>query len=611
MFAKGYTNIRAMIETQYGILSQMIMDIAYRYQTQLKQTEEEADRLVSVKVGTKETMHIKYAENGNITSKTGIGQYYYDAERPHAVSSVDNTDNLISTQDCTTQFNDLNKISSLQEKGKVMTIDYGPDLERCFSILKQDNTILRKVTYMDDYEKVVANGVTREFYYLDGDVIVIRQNGTVHAYQTFKDNLGSVLSVIDENGSKVFSAEYDAWGKQTVSVNSIGLIRGYGGHEMLNEFSLINMNGRVYDPVLGRFLSPDKYVQEGDNSQNYNSYSYCLNNPLKYADPSGNVFVLDDFIAITAMGAIMGTMNAVMSDKPIWRGALLGGVSAAATYGIGSIFNGVGTFGHELLRAGAHGLSSGVFNVLNGDNFWNGLISGAASSGIGSYAQSINLNSGLMVASTTAMGGIVAWATGGDFLQGALQGMSIGLFNHSMHDGDDNKTYRVLSDGTIELNEVVVVASAPSAYIINFAQASFRTRVSAYSLSIIRMSMVEAGIHSLTITSTARTPQEQVSAMYYNLKHKNYCKYAPAGQAVESLYPDKEAMLKEVYRQGPGRVSKHCADFNKLNVIDISPSSVSNPRAFHKSLINNVKISRVLDPWTKTKDPVFHIEIPQ
>ena len=59
---------------------------------------------------------------------------------------------------------------------------------------------------------------------------------------------------------------------------------------MLNEFNLINMNGRVYDPVLGRFLSPDKYVQKADNSQNYNSYSYCLNNPLKYTDPSGNLF---------------------------------------------------------------------------------------------------------------------------------------------------------------------------------------------------------------------------------------------------------------------------------------------------------------------------------
>lgn len=104
----------------------------------------------------------------------------------------------------------------------------------------------------------------------------------------FLVNQLSILSVIDENGTKVFDASYDAWGKQTVMLNTIGLLRGYTGHEMLKEFNLINMNGRVYDPVLGRFLSPDKYVQEADNSQNYNSYSYCLNNPLKYTDPSGN-----------------------------------------------------------------------------------------------------------------------------------------------------------------------------------------------------------------------------------------------------------------------------------------------------------------------------------
>ena len=103
----------------------------------------------------------------------------------------------------------------------------------------------------------------------------------------FLVNQLSILSVIDENGTKVFDASYDAWGKQTVTLNTIGLLRGYTGHEMLKEFNLINMNGRVYDPVLGRFLSPDKYVQEADNSQNYNSYSYCLNNPLKYTDPSG------------------------------------------------------------------------------------------------------------------------------------------------------------------------------------------------------------------------------------------------------------------------------------------------------------------------------------
>lgn len=418
---------------------------------------DDLDRLVSVNVGPKETMHVKYADNGNITSKTGIGQYYYNAEHPHAVSLVDNTDNLISTQDCTTLFNDLNKMSSLQENSKVMTIDYGPNLERCYSILKQGNTILRKVTYMDDYEKVVSNGVTCEFYYIDGDVIVIRQNGTFHAYQSFRDNLGSILSVVDENGSNVFSAEYDAWGKQTVSVNTIGLIRGYGGHEMLNEFSLINMNGRVYDPILGRFLSTDKYIQASDYSQNYNSYSYCLNNPLKYVDPSGNVFVLDDFIAITAMGAMTGAMNAAMSDKPIWRGALFGGLSAAATYGIGSVFGPSGPYGHEMLRAGAHGLSSGVFNALNGDNFWNGLISGVASSGMGSFAQSSNWNPCLLIASTTVAGGAIAWATGGEFLQGALNGLQIGAFNFAEHDDYPIKYYHDRNNNLQgEITEIVV-----------------------------------------------------------------------------------------------------------------------------------------------------------
>ena len=63
--------------------------------------------------------------------------------------------------------------------------------------------------------------------------------------------------------------------------------RGFTGHEHLDNFDLINMNGRVYDPWLGRFLSPDPFVQAPTYSQNYNRYSYALNNPLKYTDPSG------------------------------------------------------------------------------------------------------------------------------------------------------------------------------------------------------------------------------------------------------------------------------------------------------------------------------------
>ena len=63
--------------------------------------------------------------------------------------------------------------------------------------------------------------------------------------------------------------------------------RGYTGHEHLPWFGLLNMNARLYDPAVGRFLSPDPLVQAPDNTQNYNRYSYCLNNPLRYVDKFG------------------------------------------------------------------------------------------------------------------------------------------------------------------------------------------------------------------------------------------------------------------------------------------------------------------------------------
>ena len=86
---------------------------------------------------------------------------------------------------------------------------------------------------------------------------------------SFTDNLGSILSILDRNGESVYEATYDVWGQQEVTLNEIGFHRGYTGHEMLPEFGIINMNGRLYDPMLGRFLSPDNYVQSPTNSQMY------------------------------------------------------------------------------------------------------------------------------------------------------------------------------------------------------------------------------------------------------------------------------------------------------------------------------------------------------
>jgi RHS repeat-associated protein len=63
--------------------------------------------------------------------------------------------------------------------------------------------------------------------------------------------------------------------------------REFTGHETIPGVGLVNMNGRVYDPVIGRFLSPDPNVQFAADLQSYNRYSYVLNNPLRYTDPTG------------------------------------------------------------------------------------------------------------------------------------------------------------------------------------------------------------------------------------------------------------------------------------------------------------------------------------
>jgi RHS repeat-associated protein len=116
--------------------------------------------------------------------------------------------------------------------------------------------------------------------------------------------------------------------------------RGYTGHEHLPLFGLVKMNARLYDPMLGRFLSPDPYVQAPDYSQNFNRYSYALNNPLMYTDPSGEIVWFVPVIIGAVIGTYMGGTIANNSYNPAkwdWSssktwgymlgGAIVGGVS--------------------------------------------------------------------------------------------------------------------------------------------------------------------------------------------------------------------------------------------------------------------------------------------
>jgi len=126
---------------------------------------------------------------------------------------------------------------------------------------------------------------------------------TQNYYYLHRDYLGSIVAISDQEGKIIEKRLFDAWGQIANYKDNLGntmpidgrmfIDRGYTGHEMILPntgqlgFGLVNMNGRLYDPKLHRFLMPDQHIQNPYNTQNYNRYTYVLNNPLRYIDPSG------------------------------------------------------------------------------------------------------------------------------------------------------------------------------------------------------------------------------------------------------------------------------------------------------------------------------------
>ena len=182
------------------------------------------------------------------------------------------------------------------------------------------------------------------------------------------------MAITDLNGKLVEARHFDAWGKVLGITDGNGnkldkllLDRGYTGHEHLTSVGLIHCNGRLYDPALHRFLMPDNYIQDPFNTQNFNRYGYCLNNPLKYTDPNGEIIW-----AAVIVGAIIGATSyatsAAMNDSWSWE------KFAWSTLG-GAVMGAIG--------------GSSVATSLSGESVLNGFITGASSALMPSYNVSI------------------------------------------------------------------------------------------------------------------------------------------------------------------------------------------------------------------------------
>ena len=389
------------------------------------------DRLTMARTST-DTLQMTYLSNGNIATKTGIGNYYYESAKPHAVTGIDNTGWLVSDARQIAVYNQTGKLISLNEGGKSLTLNYGPDGNRWKSTYTAGyGPIVTR--YLGDYEETVDTTGTLSICYLGNNALYITlPNGTEGIYYMFTDHLGSITRIYDAAGTEVFSASYDAWGCQTVARDYIGFRRGYTGHEHLPAFGLINMNGRLYDPILGRFLSTDNYVQEPGNAQNFNRYSYCLNNPLKYTDPDGE-FVW--FLPAVVGGTINLFYQAHSGNvNSIWDGV--------AAFGIGAVAGGVGAVAGAAAFAAVGGAAGGIGGFTAG--FVSGTTTSMVSMGIESIGNHEFLGTPMMSTRDFAFGALAGGVMGG-VINGAIashNGRNIfnGEINHAPQWGNQGHT---------------------------------------------------------------------------------------------------------------------------------------------------------------------------
>jgi RHS repeat-associated protein len=268
-------------------------------------TYDNLDRLTGVSGPA--PLAMTYASNGNILSKTSIGNYSYETSKPHAVSSVTNPDGLISTTTQRITYTSFNKADSVIQGNLVYTLTYGHEDQRTISRLYDNGNLQKTIYYAGEYEKEVRPGNNiRHLHYIPGGdglaAIFVRNNGQDTMYYIHTDHLGSINVITNQSDSVIKNYSFDTWGRRRNpadwtynNVPSTFLFdRGFTGHEHLDQFALINMNGRIYDPITARFLNPDNIVQIPDFTQSFNRYTYCVNNPLKYIDPSGYSYLAPD-----------------------------------------------------------------------------------------------------------------------------------------------------------------------------------------------------------------------------------------------------------------------------------------------------------------------------
>lgn len=266
-------------------------------------------------------LSLSYDAMGNIASKAGVGSYdytsaqagcsYYAHAQRHAVRNAggaaycyDANGNMTKRNGQTIAWSSFNYPTALATASESAAFYYGPD-RQYYKQVYSGPGVSETTHYVGEVLEKVDNGSAtdwRHYIHADGQVVAIvsRRTSGNAVYYPLEDHEGSGSVLASSSGANLARQSYEAFGLprdgsdwdgavpagDQVAINAVSR-RGYTGHSMLGSMGLIHMNGRVQDALLGRFLSADPNVPDPGNTQSYGRYSYVLNNPLRFVDPTG------------------------------------------------------------------------------------------------------------------------------------------------------------------------------------------------------------------------------------------------------------------------------------------------------------------------------------
>ena len=445
-----------------------------------------------------ETRETEYDAAGRIIRKDGVGTYIYSHSSVHGVDEIEggavytydaNGNMVADTTGRSIVYSAFDKPTTITaSQGQQTRFVYGPQRQ----MVKREDFAnatqrIRTTRYLGSVE-IIANGLDEitTFKRYTGSVVqtIDAQTGSVEIQYLHRDHLGSVDAISDATGRLETAMSFDAWGQRRGATNwssDLDLSQaqaladitteGFTGHQQIDTAGIIHMKGRIYDPILGRFLQADPIVQEPFNPQNLDRYTYVLNNPLSFTDPTGYSFFSKYWRTIASLAiniwlpgagfwstlgvskigiaTATGFISGAVSSGSV-KGAILGAFSARLFFKIGDFFGppakGTGFlksgYSGEVFAAkvGAHAIAGGVMSELQGGKFGHGFASAGLTQAFSPLIGTLgaeNRPSPTRILAASLIGGTASKISGGKFANGAVTAAFSRAFNHEAHLGED------------------------------------------------------------------------------------------------------------------------------------------------------------------------------